>query len=248
MGNWTDTLYAEAESIGLNLVGVADGRDYQHLLDGCQRAIVFANGGTKLWDCFIDDLRQHPQHLSAHQHPLDDFVGRWIAQVDPMLDGARRWVQCADETDVFIDFRPLAKAAGLGFPSPVGLLIHPVYGLWVSLRAVLLTTEEIPITVDVSSNPCSTCIEKPCVAACPAGAVTESGWSVQRCAAFHQSHTDCATTCHSRLQCPVGSEYRHCSLQHTYHNNRTIGRQQVAERLQIQDGSSGQTLGWDKWR
>ena len=241
-------LKEKAQKIGLNLVGVADGRPYQHILPDCQTAIVFANGGQDLWTHFLEDLRANPSHLTDTAHPLDDFIGRWIQSVDPNPDSTRRWVQCAEEADVFIDFRSLALSAGLGTPSLLGLVIHPEYGLWVSMRTVLLSTEVFEHTTkNTVQSPCTQCVEKPCISACPGKAVTLSGWSVQQCATFHGESTLCATQCRSRQSCPVGVLHRHSDLQHTYHSNRHLGRRKLAAMLNIADGDGGIPLSWNQW-
>ena len=241
-------LTEKAQKIGLNLVGVADGRPYQHILPDCQTAIVFANGGQDLWTHFLEDLRANPSHLIDTAHPLDDFIGRWIQSVDPNPDSTRRWIQCAEEADVFVDFRLLSTSAGLGTPSLLGLVIHSEYGLWVSMRAVLLSTEVFESTKsNTMQSPCEQCIEKPCISACPAGAVTLSGWSVQRCATFHGESTLCATQCHSRQVCPVGVLHRHSDLQHTYHSNRHLGRIEIAGHLGMDDSGTATSIAWKDW-
>ncbi len=247
MPAWLASIVARLHEKGFTLFGVADGTPYQEHLPDCQRAVVFAHGGRVGWDVFLEDVRQHPERLSDHIHPLDDFVLRCIEEVDPNPDTSRRWIQCADTADVLLDFRVLGQQAGLGLPSPVGLLIHPEYGLWVSLRMVLLTTECIPLSVKPSSGPCETCVEKPCIQSCPAGAVQKTGWSVARCAQFHQDSDVCRGKCHSRLACPIGVEHRHGSLQHCYHNDRSIGRKILSKHLKIADRQAGVNPHWSDW-
>jgi len=146
----------------------------------------------------------------------------------------------------------------LGHESPLGLLIHPMYGLWVSMRMVLLTTEAIEITETIDgieppdttlmvSNPCTRCAEKPCIVSCPAGAVTKDGWAVQTCASFHETSEQCIGKCHSRLACPVGKEHRHSPLQQLYHNARTIGRKRLGTLLSIKDHRAGTDPNWTDW-
>ncbi len=247
MSAWLSSVCKTLAKKGFNLTGVTDGQPYQDHLPGCKSAVVFANGGTQFWECLIEDIRENPKNFSDHQHPVDDFVGRCIQEVDPSPDNSRRWIQCSDTADVFVDFRVLGQQGGLGHPSPVGLLIHPEYGLWVSLRMVLLTTERIPLSAKDISNPCDTCVEMPCIQSCPAGAVQKSGWSLQRCAQFHQDSEDCASKCHSRLACPVGREHRHGTLQHCYHNDRSLGRQRLSKHLKIADGRVGMNPKWSDW-
>ena len=246
--NWLQDIFTSLKPIGLNVVGVTDGSPHQDLLTGCQSAVVFGNGGTALWDAFVEDMTTHPEHLTEHQHPFDDFVHRAIQNADPSPPNSRRWIRCAAEPEAFVDFRPLAHGAGLGFSSTMGLLIHPEYGLWMGLRAVLLTTEQLPPFKAVEGlSPCDSCIEKPCISACPAGAVRPEGWKVKVCAQFHQDSTDCHGRCHSRLSCPIGDSHRHSPLQHFYHNARKDGRRALAEQLGISDHLKGLDPNWSEW-
>lgn len=245
---WLKSTIQTLHSSGINCVGVAPGKPYEHLLPGCNSAVVFGNGGTHLWDNFIEDLRRNPDHLRQHKHPFDDFIHRCISEADPNPEPNRRWIRCAAEEDVFIDFRPLAHAAGIGSSSQMGLLIHPLYGLWVGLRAVLLTTEPLQVAPHKSEDsPCNNCDDKPCITACPAGAVQTTGWDVKRCAQFHTESERCHGRCHSRLSCPVGFQHQHGALQHQYHNARQSGREQLAKALSIKDNIMGMDPPWQDW-
>ena len=259
--NWTKNTLREFKGLGFNVVGVTDGTPYQQYLAGCRSAVVFANGGTLFWECFLEDIRKSPKHLSNHEHPIDDFVSRCIQSVDPTPSSSRRWIQCSETSDIFLDFRVLGRESGLGYESPLGLLIHPMYGLWVSMRMVLLTTDVIENiekienietieqtdSTSICSNPCTGCVEKPCITSCPAGAVTTEGWSVQPCASFHEVSERCTVKCHSRLACPVGKESRHSPLQQLYHNARTIGRKRLSAILSIADERTGTDPNWTDW-
>lgn len=245
---WLQSIIDELSETGINIIGIADGSKYADLLEGCRSAVVFANGGTTLWDCFVSDLRQSPEHLSRHQHPFDDFIHRAIIKADPQPPKSRRWIRCAAEPEAFVDFRLLANEAGLGFQSKVGLLIHPEYGLWVGMRAVVLTTEDIlPEKNFIESSPCTSCEYKPCITACPARAIGPSGWNVKVCAEHHRKSTDCHGRCHSRIACPIGVEHRHGLLQHHYHNAREDGRRKLAKDLGIIDKIKGLDPKWADW-
>lgn len=229
------------------MCGVAPGASYNEYLPGCQRAIIFANGGTALWDSFVDDIQKNPAHLYEHLHPFDDFVHRMIQHADPSPPKTRRWIRCADNEEIFLDVRPIAQQAGLGAHSHMGMLIDETYGLWVGVRAVLLTTESLPLSSRVASSPCASCIKKPCISTCPGNAVRNTGWDVQRCAQFHMEQTDCQLQCSSRLSCPIGEEHRHSILQHQYHSNRSDGRTRLAKELGITDSRTGADLRWNDW-
>lgn len=244
---WLNTITTQLCHKGINLFGIVSGESYSTYLDGCQSIIVFANGGTELWDSFINDITQRPQNLSKHEHPFDDFVHRLIQEADPNPPSTRRWIRCADTEETFIDMRPLAQNAGIGTHSHMGMLIHPEYGLWVGLRGILLTTEYIPPSSQLSANPCSTCIEKPCISSCVGNAVTKMGWNIQLCAETHTTSQKCSIQCASRLACPIGIKHKHSPLQHMYHSNRHEGRKELSHRLKIEDTKEGENLQWKNW-
>ena len=248
MGADWNHIKKELNGIGLNVVGVADGRPYESLLPGCRSVVVFASGGRDLWNAFYADLKAHPEHLVAEDHPFDAFVARGVAAVDPKPDSTRRWVFCAARSDVFVDFRLLAHRAGLGWTSVMGLLLHPRYGLWIGLRAACFTSDVLPRGDALSGEgPCASC-SKPCMASCPGEAFPDGALDIHRCARFHLESESCHGRCHARLACPVGHEYRHSALQHHYHNARATGRIELARRLGIEDDRrEGEGPYWEEW-
>ena len=246
--NQLDEILAALDVIGLNVCGVADGRPFDSVLPGCRSVLVFASGGTALWEAFCRDLRAHPQHLTDEDHPLDAFIARQIRAADPDPPESRRWIRCAAEPEAFIDFRPLAHDAGMGWTSRMGLLLHPTFGLWMGLRAACFTTEVLPVTGPVAAdNPCDACPGH-CASACPGEAFVAGRLKIQRCAAFHVTADTCHGRCHARLACPVGEQHRHGPLQHHYHNERSDGRRMLAEALHIVgDDRHGIGPHWADW-
>ena len=69
---------------------------------------------------------------------------------------------------VYADFVELGRLAGLGAPSRLRLLLHPLYGPWMSLRAIVLTRAqwEIGAAGPLGFDPCRDC-PAPCEAAGP---------------------------------------------------------------------------------
>ena len=232
---------------GINIMGICDGTPYEHLLPSCTSAVVFANGGRALWDGFLKDIHQNPEHLQDYEHPFDEYVHRIIHNADPSPSSDRRWIRCAANEAEFLDFRALAYNAKIGTPSLMGMVIHPEYGLWMGMRAVLLTTVNLPISTVEPTSPCSSCTDKPCISTCPAHAVSTSGWNIQRCAEFHQEQTQCADSCISRLSCPIGIAHKHSPLQHRYHNAPHRTRTELADILGVTDKSKGIGLDWSGW-
>ena len=75
--------------------------------------------------------------------------------------------------------------------SPIGLLIHPVYGLWHAYRGMLLFQEKIALPEARSRapgaqgmSPCDTCVDQPCMRACPVKAVNGDIFDVAACSGF----------------------------------------------------------------
>ena len=98
-------------------------------------------------------------------------------------------------------------------PSPLGLLIHPDYGLWHSYRGALGFVEAIAIAPrEGRASPCESCESRPCLSACPVRAFSESGYDVDVCAKHLRTPEGggCMTGgCLARRACPVGQEFRH---------------------------------------
>lgn len=204
---------------GLNLVGATSVAAYDARVAVRHRiaphapeargAIVVGNGGGALWEAFQAYRHAHPEH-AARPDPLDRFTREVVTAAVEDLSGARCLFPF-DATPVPIAFQALAEAAGLGCPSLVGVLVHPVYGPWIALRAAVLVPEPVaaPRPAD-GFDPCPTCVLRPCITACPAGAVGPEGWDVPRCAGHRLAADDtCATGCHARIDCVYGRAHRY---------------------------------------
>jgi hypothetical protein len=200
-------LAARLAHVGIDLVGAtsvaayeeraADGRLARDVPDA-RGVIVLGNGGTALWRAFRAD---------AGSAGLDVFVARAVEAATRDVD--RAW--CVYPSDSRIDFRALGELAGLGRPSLLGLLVHPVYGPWMALRAAVLVPHDVtaPRPAD-GFDPCPTCVERPCVAACPVGAIGPGGWDVPACSAHRLAdEAHCASGCTARIACVYGRAHVH---------------------------------------
>ena len=157
--------------------------------------------GRRGWDAFAASPEAH----NGGGDPLDRFSRRVIdglasefaAVALYPFGGPPHW-----------PFQQWARRAEPVHPSPIGLLIHPVYGLWHSFRGALGFREAMDLP-DAASRPsaCDACREKPCLSACPAGAFTEAGYDVPACAAHlgGAAGGGCmALGCAARRACPAG--------------------------------------------
>jgi hypothetical protein len=225
-----DALAAALSTHGLNLVGVTGVEAYDarvppayavsRLWPEARSAIVIGNGGAALWTAFREHCRHHPE-WPRRPDPLDRYTQATVEQVAvPLLGGAvTRVIYPFRFPEDPVAFVHLAECAGLGRRSLLGVVVHPVYGPWVALRAAILTPERLEAPRPaVGFDPCPTCTERTCIAACPAGAVGAAGWDVPRCTAHRLGPEErCAPRCHARYDCVIGREHRYPPDALAYH-------------------------------
>ena len=113
-------------------------------------------------------------------------------------------------------FYQWALRTGRVWDSPVRLLVHDTQGLMVSFRGALALREVVEVPVGV--RPCDAC-PKPCLSACPAGALTGAGYDVPRCHAhLDGAGGECLNGgCLVRRACPAGEGYARIRDQSAYH-------------------------------
>lgn len=166
--------------------------------------VVVANGGGALWRAFRAAVP-----VPAGDDPLDRFTRTAVEDAARDVPGARCHFPF-DPTPGALDFQALGALAGLGRPSLVGVLVHPEFGPWIALRAAVVVPGDVaaPRPAD-GFDPCPTCVERPCIAACPVGAVGPRGWDVVGCVA-HRLAADghCADACAARIACVYGRAHR----------------------------------------
>jgi epoxyqueuosine reductase len=90
------------------------------------------------------------------------------------------------------------------------MLVHPRAGMWFSCRGVLALPDRIALPVPPAS-PCATCADRPCLTACPVGALGPAPYDVPACAAHLRGagrRTCLASGCAVRHACPAGAAFR----------------------------------------
>jgi len=185
------------------------------LPDGKPAAALLLVGtvGRSAWTAFETaperDGRPHPQ--DAWTRRVVDEVAR-AAQALPIypFDGPPYW-----------PFQRWAMRAEPVTTSPLGILIHPEYGLWHAYRAALLFADclELP-AVEPRPSPCASCRDRPCLKACPVGAFTPAGYDVDSCVGHISIEAGAlcmANGCRARDACPIGVEYRYAAAQKRFH-------------------------------
>ena len=179
------------------------------------RTVVLAGiAGRSLWPAFAAS----PERMDGAPHALD----RWTLRVVGVLAGRlgavalfpfggpphhpfQRWARRAEGLDA----------------SPLGLLIHPEYGLWHAYRAALVFAQEFALpTRGGEPSPCTSCATKPCCGACPVSAIGNGPYDVPGCASHITSSggAECRERgCLARRACPVGAIHAYEPAQQAFH-------------------------------
>ena len=162
--------------------------------------------GRRGWDAFA----AAPEVGDGRDDPLDRFSRRVVDRLAQEF-GAVALYPFGGPPDW--PFQQWAQRAEPVNPSPVGLLIHPDYGLWHSYRGALGFFEAMELPpFEPRPSPCLACSGKPCLSACPVGAFGASGYDVPACADWLRQPfgADCMERgCRARRACPAGREHAH---------------------------------------
>lgn len=111
-----------------------------------------------------------------------------------------------------------ALKSGQAWASPVSLLVHARAGLMVSYRGAITLPGVLDLP-DPGTHPCETC-DKPCLTACPSGALGAQGYDVSACHAFLNTKDGSemlARGCAVRRACPLSMKYGRIEAQSAYH-------------------------------
>lgn len=174
------------------------------LADGAvARTLVLAGQvGASHWNAFSRDRRNE-------RDPLDRWAARALGGVAARF-GAR--LILPGDGPPYAPFQRWAQRAEPVHASPLGLLIHPDFGLWHAYRGALAVPAAIALPPrEARPSPCEACAERPCLAACPVGAYAHGPLDAARCVA--RLGTPAGTACFdagclARAACPVGAEHR----------------------------------------
>lgn len=178
-------------------------------VDGSATVVLVGNAGTAMWNAFAPAI-------DSERHPLD----RWTRRVIDPISSRFAAVAVYPFGPESPPFHEWALRAENVYRSPLGILIHPEYGLWHAYRAALLFGERIALPLRSNApSPCEGCAAKPCLSACPVGAFDGAAYDVAACAAHIRKPSATCTTggCLARGACPVGRAWRYPDAQVTFH-------------------------------
>lgn len=174
---------------------LADGRPVRGL-------ILTGNAGPAMWRVFAG-----APEFGTTPHPLDRWTARVLGAVAAETGGEALFPFDGPPYRPFVAW---AKRAEPVAESPLGILIHPVYGLWHAYRGALVFADPADVPArDERLRPCDTCADKPCLSACPVNAFTNPGYDVPACSGHiaAPAGADCLMQgCRARRACPIGPE------------------------------------------
>jgi epoxyqueuosine reductase QueG len=169
--------------------------------------------GQAGWQAFA----QSPE-ASLPAHPLDAWTRRVVEQIGAEVGAVSLF---PFEGPPYWPFQRWAMRAEPVAVSPLGILIHPEYGLWHAYRAALLFGERLDLPAPIPQpSPCESCAGRPCLTACPVGAFTGSEYRVEACVTHIAAAAGALCMeegCRARDACPVGRGYRYPPAQIGFH-------------------------------
>lgn len=170
--------------------------------EGTGTIVLLCPDGRAFWDRF----RAAPECADGAPDPLDRWSVRVIGGLAARL-GAEALFPFGGPP--WRPFTRWARASGAAWEAPVGLLVHARLGLFVSYRGALALRPRLDLPPP-PERPCDACA-RPCLGACPAGALTGAGYDIAACHGLLDTAAgaDCLDRgCAVRRACPVGAGLR----------------------------------------
>ena len=178
--------------------------------------------GGEGWRTFADS----PEAGDGACNPLDRWSRRVIDGIAAALDATPLYPFAGPP---WLPFQRWAQRGDQVFVSPLGILIHPDWGLRHSYRGALAFRECLDLEpAPRRLSPCESCADKPCLTRCPVSAFSGDGYDVARCRTHLSSPAGAACMeggCLARNACPIGTPHRYGSAQAAFHMRAFLGSQ-----------------------
>lgn len=170
--------------------------------------------GGEGWPIFAGS----PEARDGAANPLDRWSRRIVDGIAAALDATPLYPFAGPP---WLPFQCWAQRADQVFASPLGILIHPDWGLWHSYRGALAFREPLELEPTIArTSPCESCAGKPCLTRCPVSAFSTDGYDVAGCRthiATSEGAACMAGGCLARTACPVGTAHRYAPPQAAFH-------------------------------
>lgn len=185
---------------------------------------VLAHGGRLLWENL-----QHP--AKEVEHPFDNHSLLLLDNLKNSISAEEDILVLFPNNKWSIPLQRIGRFLNLARPSKLGLDLNLKFGPWFAYRAVFLTKIKLPELIEKNwVSPCDSCMEKPCIAACPSGATEKKPFGLSLCADYRlKKESMCLSRCPARIACPYQSEHRYTEAQLNYHMTRPSHLSRLAE-------------------
>jgi hypothetical protein len=186
------------------------------LADGRMPAtlLLIGNVGSSLWPAFSSSI----EAADGASDPLNRWTQRVIGGIAREV-GAEPLYPFGGPP--YLPFQRWAMRAEAVAPSPLGILIHPDYGLWHAYRGALAFAERLALPPRVERpRPCDSCADRPCLSTCPVGAFSGHGYDVPACIGHISAPAGepCMSGgCLAGRACPVGRDHGYGPAQARFH-------------------------------
>lgn len=173
--------------------------------------VMLGNAGPAMWQAFS-------AACDTERELLDDWSRRTVGALAGAFGGTAHF----PFTRPHLPFQRWAMRAEPMRPSPLGIVIHPEFGLWHGYRGALAFAAHLDLPAqEARAHPCDTCADKPCLDTCPVEAFSsDHGYDVPACVKHIDTEAgrDCLELgCRARRACPVGRAYRYEPAQANFH-------------------------------
>lgn len=204
-------LEAQAAEHGLCIMGACQTDDHPGA------TVILLGASSAMWASFLSS----PEYSDQRANPLD----RWSKRIIRTLAPGRPCIFPSDGPP-YAPFIAWALKTGRFFQSPTGMMVHATAGLMISIRGAVVLPDLIPLSPPVQS-PCETCEDKPCITACPVGALSDQGpYDVPACKGFIREDPAqaCMTSgCATRNACPISQRFDRETAQTAFHMRAFMG-------------------------
>ncbi len=176
--------------------------------------VLFGSVGSLQWPFFA----AAPEFGDGQADPLDRWSRRLLDELARRHDGKPLY---PFEGPPWLPFQRWAQRAEPVHPSPLGILIHPRYGLWHAYRGALVLRARLALPPPARHpHPCESCADQPCLRGCPVDALRAGQTDAAACRDPLRAPRGAPCRlqgCAARRRCPLGAAYAPVAAQAAFH-------------------------------